>query len=366
MLTTLTLAATIAGASLIDDAGWRSLDLKDGRELHFLVQLPETGSAERGESQPRLLLALPPGRQDQAMAERSFELYFDEGAKRGFVVVIPRKIDSRMFHEEDTDVLIQLIDHVGGQYKTLGTPALAGISNGGRSAFRLALDHPSRFSSLTVLPGMPPTEEDFDRLDQLASMPLSMFVGGEDRGWLERMQRVQKALPHASLTVIEGEGHTPRSLTGEMVFDSIPAPSGDDPTATKQAVAETLHDFHDAASKADGPRYFDHFAVGAVFLGTDATERWSVEEFKAYANPYFSQGKGWTYVASERNVSVSAGGSTAWFDERLQNEKYGEVRGSGVLVFERNRWRIAQYNLAFPVPNELSSAFMKLLEESKR
>jgi len=359
---------------MIDDDGWKSLDLKDGRDLHFLVRLPDRRSDENeaGEAQHRLLLALPPGAQDQTMAERSFELYFDEGADRGFVVVIPRKVDRKMFHEEDSGVLIQLLDHVTEQYSTIGSPHLAGISNGGRSAFRLALDHPARFASLTVLPGMPPTDEDYDRLDRLAHMPISMFVGGEDRGWLERMKRVGAALPHASLIIIDGEGHTPPSLTGTMVFDAIPPlvvssdADGGRTAAARKAVADTLDDFHDAASKADGNRYFDHFAEGAIFLGTDAAERWSVEEFKAYANPYFSQGRGWTYVASERHVSVSAGGSTAWFDERLQNEKYGEVRGSGVLVFERERWRIAQYKLAFPVPNELSSAFLKLLEESKR
>jgi len=41
----------------------------------------------------------------------------------------------------------------------------------------------------------------------------------------------------------------------------------------------------------------------------------------------------------------------AWFDERLQNEKYGETHGSGVL--ERS-WKIVHYNLSFTVPNELA------------
>ena len=116
-----------------------------------------------------------------------------------------------------------------------------------------------------------------------------------------------------------------------------------------------LDDFHRAAAQADGERYFDHFAEDAVFYGTDATERWSVEELMEYADPHFSQGRGWKYNATERNIFVSRSGDTAWFDERLMNEKYGEVRGSGVLVFERGEWRIAQYNLAIPVPNALAA-----------
>ncbi|MHC4846577.1 MAG: nuclear transport factor 2 family protein [Planctomycetota bacterium] len=128
---------------------------------------------------------------------------------------------------------------------------------------------------------------------------------------------------------------------------------GEPPPDPRLAVAKTLDDFHAAAGRADGKRYFSLFARDAVFLGTDATERWSVEEFKDYAEPYFSQGQGWTYVPTERHVRVRRNGRVAWFDERLHNEKYGEVRGSGVLVREDGRWRIAQYNLAFPVPNDL-------------
>lgn len=35
------------------------------------------------------------------------------------------------------------------------------------------------------------------------------------------------------------------------------------------------------------------------------------------------------------------------------NEKYGECRGSGVLLREGGEWRIAQYNLTVPIPNDL-------------
>ena len=122
-----------------------------------------------------------------------------------------------------------------------------------------------------------------------------------------------------------------------------------------------MDDLHLAASEADEERYFGHFAPHGVFLGTDATERWSVEEFRAYARPHFSAGKGWTYRATERHLRVSPDGKTAWFDERLHNEKYGEVRGSGVLVWD-GRWRVAQYNLSFPIPNELAGKVIELIK----
>ncbi len=113
---------------------------------------------------------------------------------------------------------------------------------------------------------------------------------------------------------------------------------------------DVLDDFHDAASKADEERYFSHFAPEGVFLGTDATERWTVDEFREYVHPYFSKGEGWTYVPRHRHVGVD--GDFAWFDEVLDNENYGELRGSGSMRRINGEWKILQYNLTFLVPND--------------
>ena len=128
-----------------------------------------------------------------------------------------------------------------------------------------------------------------------------------------------------------------------------------------EAVGAVLDAFHRAASEADGDRYFGFFAEGAVFLGTDASERWSVEEFEAFAEPYFSVGRGWTYTPQERHVVIAADGVTAWFDELLSNEAYGTCRGSGVLLLTESGWRIAQYNLSIPIPNELAAEIVAMI-----
>ena len=140
------------------------------------------------------------------------------------------------------------------------------------------------------------------------------------------------------------------------------AAAGDHGGATK-AIDGVLNSFHQAASDADGDLYFSLFAEGAIFMGTDATERWTVEEFKAFAEPYFSEGRGWTYTKTERHVYVSVDGETAWFDEMLWNEKYGTCRGTGVLVLTEDGWRIAQYNLTFPIPNHLSPEITARIKE---
>jgi ketosteroid isomerase-like protein len=122
--------------------------------------------------------------------------------------------------------------------------------------------------------------------------------------------------------------------------------------AAEQEVARELDDLHDAAARSDLGRYFAHYAPDAIFLGTDAGERWDLAAFHAYADPRFAQGKGWVFHVVRRAVSFSARGDVAWFDEDLNGAKLGPARGSGVLVRDRDRWHVAQYNLALTVPND--------------
>ncbi len=129
------------------------------------------------------------------------------------------------------------------------------------------------------------------------------------------------------------------------------------------AIDAVLNDFHDAASKADGDRYFGHFAPTAVFLGTDATERWTLAEFRRYASRRFAEGTGWTYHARQRHIFVSEDRQTAWFDEALVNAKYGECRGTGVLVRIDGAWKIAQYNLTIPIPNDIALDVVKMIRQ---
>lgn len=133
--------------------------------------------------------------------------------------------------------------------------------------------------------------------------------------------------------------------------------------AQSDRVAAVLDDFHAAASEADSARYFGHFAENAIFLGTDITERWTLEEFRAYAQRPFAEGRGWTYVPKERHIYLSPDGMAAWFDEILANESFGDTRGTGVLVRTGNTWKIAQYHLTLPVPNSLIYELVRMIRE---
>lgn len=120
-----------------------------------------------------------------------------------------------------------------------------------------------------------------------------------------------------------------------------------------QQAHQVLNTFHQAAADADFDTYFAQFSSNAVFLGTDASERWSVDEFRLYAKPHFEKERGWVYLSQERHIVIN--GDFAWFDELLDSKSYGESRGSGVLVKVEGRWKIAQYNLHFPIPNALAN-----------
>ena len=53
------------------------------------------------------------------------------------------------------------------------------------------------------------------------------------------------------------------------------APGGLSVAGSEEAIAMVLDDWHAAAAAADEDRYFAHFAPDAIFLGTDASERWT-------------------------------------------------------------------------------------------
>jgi hypothetical protein len=158
------------------------------------------------------------------------------------------------------------------------------------------------------------------------------------------------------------------AMAGGMMLAGHAASSAATEGDEAQSIAATLDAFHAAASKADFNGYFSLFAPDGVFLGTDATERWTVEEFKAYAKPSFDKGHGWTYAAVEgkRFITIADDGKIAWFDELLINAKYGSCRGSGVLRRIGDNWRIAQYNLAFMIPNDVAKDVVALIKDKAK
>jgi ketosteroid isomerase-like protein len=141
-----------------------------------------------------------------------------------------------------------------------------------------------------------------------------------------------------------------------------PAPSSTETTA----IATVLDAFHAAAARADEEAYFALLAPNAVFLGTDATERWDKAAFRTFAHPYFAEGKGWTFTPRNRHVDLSRDGRVAWFDELLDSATYGECRGTGVLEKVDGGWKIVQYHLTIPMPNDLAKELVARIREAAK
>jgi len=134
----------------------------------------------------------------------------------------------------------------------------------------------------------------------------------------------------------------------------------------EQIISLTLDNFHQAAAEANAKVYLNLLADDAIFLGTDASERWSKKQFSDFVLPYFNLGKGWLYEVKARNVSLLESNSVAFFDEILENKNYGRCRGSGVLIKTSQGWKISQYTLSIMVPNEVAKEVVEQIKSYGR
>jgi ketosteroid isomerase-like protein len=121
----------------------------------------------------------------------------------------------------------------------------------------------------------------------------------------------------------------------------------------KRVIDTTLNAWHKAAAQADFNTYFGLMHEDAIFIGTDATERWTKPEFENYAKPYFDKGKAWRFNPLQRTIYVDTYGETAWFDELLDTS-FKICRGSGVVIKTNSGWKVSHYVLSMTVPNELA------------
>ncbi len=126
----------------------------------------------------------------------------------------------------------------------------------------------------------------------------------------------------------------------------------------KADVSGVLDQLHANAGSASWDAYFALYTDDAIFLGTDAGERWDKPTFRSYA----SQSNGWVYTMTERNIDLTPDGDHAWFDELLVNAKYGTSRGTGILIRTNAGWKIAQYHLVFPIPNDLAAGITQQIQ----
>ncbi len=127
----------------------------------------------------------------------------------------------------------------------------------------------------------------------------------------------------------------------------------------KKNVAKVLDDLNTFAANADFKNYFELFAQESQYIGTDATEVWTKQEFRDWAKPFFDKKTTWNFKSLKRNIFFSKDGNYAWFDEILDTQMK-ICRGSGVLEKIGGKWKIKQYVLSPTVPNEVIDEVTKI------
>lgn len=127
-------------------------------------------------------------------------------------------------------------------------------------------------------------------------------------------------------------------------------------------INSVLDNWHLAASRGDLDHYINAMTEGSIFMGTDEHERWTRAELKAYAEPHFADGHGWTYRPRDRFIRTNAYGDVAWVDETLDHDRYGVLRGTAVLRENGEVWKIAHYSLTFLIPNEKVGDVMRVIK----
>lgn len=132
--------------------------------------------------------------------------------------------------------------------------------------------------------------------------------------------------------------------------------------AVERQINKTVGKWHKAAAEANFENYFDLMTEDAIFIGTDATENWSLPEFKKFSKPYFDSGKAWSFKTLDRNLYVHENLRVAWFDELLDTHM-GICRGSGVLMKEKGKWKVHHYVLSITIPNENVEEITKIKKQ---
>ena len=131
-------------------------------------------------------------------------------------------------------------------------------------------------------------------------------------------------------------------------------------------IDKLMTDWHQAAATANFNAYFGVLHENSIYMGTDATERWTKKEFISFAKPFFDRKKAWDFKAIDRHINVSKDGKTAWIDEVLNTTNMSLCRGSGVLILENGKWKIMQYVLSVTIPNEISNEVTKMKTEAEK
>jgi poly(3-hydroxybutyrate) depolymerase len=212
----LALLVMFAGRSTPAEVQSKSKDIA-GTTVDYVVVLPNGYNPAK--TYPAVL-AFPGGAQDSDMVEGTLERNWQLlGERLGYIVIIPEAPDGQLFLEGGAKVFPEFLVKLLADYKVLdGKFHIAGVSNGGLSAFHIASLYPQYFWSVTGLPGLL-----FDakpaRVQALSKLCIYMYAGSEDTNWLNSEKKQADLFRsqgfHVEFSEEKGEGHVMHTLDGE-------------------------------------------------------------------------------------------------------------------------------------------------------
>jgi poly(3-hydroxybutyrate) depolymerase len=184
------LSVAALGACLLSSAVCRAETIEKtgtfgGLKVAYRVDLPNGFDPAR--AYPTLLV-FTGGGQTMNIVEQTLGDWRSEAERRGYIVVSPAAPDGLLFFQGGDRIFPEFLDMILRDYKVKGGKLfLAGHSNGGLSAFHIAVRYPQYFLSVTGYPGML-YDEDILKIQNLKPLCIYMHVGDHDPDWRDGMQ----------------------------------------------------------------------------------------------------------------------------------------------------------------------------------
>lgn len=188
-----------------------------GTQLEYKVVLPNGYDAAKAYP---AILAFGGGPQTMEMVEATLQRNWREQAENlGYIVIIPAAPNGDLFFEDGARVFPAFLVKLLADFKVLQNKFhIAGVSNGGLSAFHIASLYPQYFWSVTGLPGYLPDNSP-ERMRALAKLCIFMYAGEKDTDWLHSEEQQAAKFRTQGFTVEfseeNGEGHVMRTLDGK-------------------------------------------------------------------------------------------------------------------------------------------------------